>query len=618
MTMVIINNDNTVVDDGILNENPTPLEIKQSLAQLKLNGINKKKESELNQTQITHDSSDQENQKPNQNGTNKKMSKNKKGGKKISLTPSFFGGRRGRNPSQSENGTETDNNQSDVSGIIGVKDYIPNAEKNKSTKNGRPRPENDEIEPTEKLFVGKLPLSLTEAELMEHFTQFGVVTEAIIKDQRGFGFVTFSTIQEADQALEAKTHIISDSEIEVKRAMPNRFQSQTQSQPLIEGYPGMDSMPTFIPGPYPTSHLMYPGTPMYVFQPGLPGFVPPVIESPLEDNTVMPLEDELSNGSSSRPARKEMRKDDGFENDLNQQKKLFIGGLHWKTEDSDLREYFSKKGTVTDAMVIKEPNSNRSRGFGFVVFSNAEDAESVFEEKERHRINGKEVDVKRAISKDEDNQNLAHLQVDKIFVGGISSNTSKESMVNYFKEKFNGKVTRVDMKINQTGENKGFAFLTFDSTEVVDEICENRYHRIGPHMVEVKKAQSKHEQKSSHNDNNNGPNSYNSTAYYGNSPHSQGGGAYGEAASYYPNPIPTFYIPTFPTLPGTYSDSGDYIGGTWYPKQQGTLESDDIANQTPPYVPQAIYYPTLPPYPGTPYAAFPSYPAAFVQPQKDI
>lgn len=73
-----------------------------------------------------------------------------------------------------------------------------------------------------------------------------------------------------------------------------------------------------------------------------------------------------------------------------------------------------------------------------------------------------------------------------------------------------------------------------------------------------------------------GPGSYNSTAYYGSSPHS--GGAYGEAASYYPHsqPIPTALYFPFPTIPGTYSDSGDYIGGTWYPKQQGTLESDDI------------------------------------------
>ena len=55
-----------------------------------------------------------------------------------------------------------------------------------------------------------------------------------------------------------------------------------------------------------------------------------------------------------------MRKEDGFENDLNQQKKLFIGGLHWKTEDSDLREYFSKKGTVTDAMARIQFNSIES------------------------------------------------------------------------------------------------------------------------------------------------------------------------------------------------------------------------------------------------------------------
>lgn len=609
MTMVIINNDdNTVVDEGILNENPTPLEIKQSLAQLKLNGNKKKDESQ------NHDSSDQENQKPNnQNGTNKKMSKGKGKGKKISLTPSFYGGRK-KNPSISDNGTETE----DVAGIIGVKDYIPNAEKIKMTKNGRPKPENDEIEPTEKLFVGKLPVTITEEELMRHFSQYGMVTEAIIKDQRGFGFVSFSSIQEADAALDSKNHVINESEIEVKRAMPNRFQSQPQSQPLIGGYPDMEPIPAYIPGPYPANtlngSLMYPTpmSPMYVFQPQFPvAQIPNGLDNGLDEGSPEINLEELPNGTKPRRSETRSKEDGNVDSDLNQQKKLFIGGLHWKTEDSDLRDYFSRKGTVTDAMVIKEPNSNRSRGFGFVVFSNAEDAESVFEDKEKHRINGKEVDVKRAISKDEDNANLANLQVDKIFIGGISVNTSKESMINYFKEKFDGNVTRVDMKINTSGENKGFAFLTFDSTEVVDEICENRYHRIGPHMVEVKKAQSK-EHKSSHHDNNNGYHNGHHGSHYGGIP-SQ---SYGEASPYYPAIQPAFYFPTTAHfLPHMGNDSGDYIGGTWYPKQQ--LENEDIANQTTSYVPQAIYYPTLPTYPGPPYA-FPSYPAAFVQPQKDI
>lgn len=42
---------------------------------------------------------------------------------------------------------------------------------------------------------------------------------------------------------------------------------------------------------------------------------------------------------------------DDVDRNHHQQKKLFIGGLHWKTHDDDLRDYFSTYGTVTDAMV---------------------------------------------------------------------------------------------------------------------------------------------------------------------------------------------------------------------------------------------------------------------------
>ena len=55
-----------------------------------------------------------------------------------------------------------------------------------------------------------------------------------IKEQRGFGFVTFGTIDEANEALQAD-HVLHEQEIEVKRAMPNRFaQSSRQDSHLSQ------------------------------------------------------------------------------------------------------------------------------------------------------------------------------------------------------------------------------------------------------------------------------------------------------------------------------------------------------------------------------------------------
>ena len=66
---------------------------------------------------------------------------------------------------------------------------------------------------------------------------------------------------------------------------------------------------------------------------------------------------------------------------------MFVGGLAWATRDESLKEHFSQCGEVTDAKVIMERDTGRSRGFGFVTFSDAETAS-----KARDTLNGSDLD----------------------------------------------------------------------------------------------------------------------------------------------------------------------------------------------------------------------------------
>ena len=75
------------------------------------------------------------------------------------------------------------------------------------------------------------------------------------------------------------------------------------------------------------------------------------------------------------------------ENFVISQTKLFVGGLDWSIRGKDLNEEFSKFGEVVFARVnLDRENRNRSKGFGFVVFANPEDAA-----KAQAEMNGKEL-----------------------------------------------------------------------------------------------------------------------------------------------------------------------------------------------------------------------------------
>ena len=77
----------------------------------------------------------------------------------------------------------------------------------------------------------------------------------------------------------------------------------------------------------------------------------------------------------------------GFDRDL---PKMFIGGLSWQTAPEGLREYFSKFGDITEVMVMKDPTTRRSRGFGFVTFADPSSVDKVLTNGP-HELDGKKV-----------------------------------------------------------------------------------------------------------------------------------------------------------------------------------------------------------------------------------
>ncbi|KAK9066444.1 hypothetical protein SSX86_013766 [Deinandra increscens subsp. villosa] len=73
--------------------------------------------------------------------------------------------------------------------------------------------------------------------------------------------------------------------------------------------------------------------------------------------------------------------------------KVFVGGMSRITNDTNLREAFSAYGEVTQASVITDKKSGRSRGFGFVTFADYECACNAIEAMDQWELHGQTVTV---------------------------------------------------------------------------------------------------------------------------------------------------------------------------------------------------------------------------------
>ncbi len=77
-------------------------------------------------------------------------------------------------------------------------------------------------------------------------------------------------------------------------------------------------------------------------------------------------------------------------------KKLFVGGLSFKTTEQGLADAFAKAGTVLSAIIITDRMTHRSKGFGFVEMENDADADKAIAMYNNQELDGRTVVVNEA------------------------------------------------------------------------------------------------------------------------------------------------------------------------------------------------------------------------------
>ncbi len=76
--------------------------------------------------------------------------------------------------------------------------------------------------------------------------------------------------------------------------------------------------------------------------------------------------------------------------------KLYIGNLSWGTTTEDLKAHFEQFGSVSDAIVITDRQSGRSRGFGFVTMDDSAEATKALEECNGIELDGRAIKCSEA------------------------------------------------------------------------------------------------------------------------------------------------------------------------------------------------------------------------------
>lgn len=85
-------------------------------------------------------------------------------------------------------------------------------------------------------------------------------------------------------------------------------------------------------------------------------------------------------------------------------RKIFVGGLSASLTEEEFKNYFEHFGRITDVVVMHDSTTHKPRGFGFITFDSEDSVENVMQNS-FHELNGRLVEVKKAVPKEDNSSN---------------------------------------------------------------------------------------------------------------------------------------------------------------------------------------------------------------------
>ncbi|KAL8459841.1 hypothetical protein ACS0TY_030910 [Phlomoides rotata] len=251
-------------------------------------------------------------------------------------------------------------------------------------------------------------------------------------------------------------------------------------------------------------------------------------------------------------------------------RKLFVRGLAWNTTSETLCAAFQEHGVIEEGAVIYDKITGKSRGYGFVTFTDMESAQKALKAPSK-MIDGRMAVCNLASEGLSSTSITADQAQRKLYVGGLSPDTTSEMLLAFFGR--HGAIEEGSVAYDkESNKSRGFGFVTYKTVEGAKKAIDDPQKLLGGRNITVKLA-----------DNYKGkvsqpqlPTAVVPVPIHMTAGYQQSGG--GAPITYnYPQPVATY--PTAPyTSPPTFAPP--YASQPQYPYPQYNVKKGSLSPQT--------------------------------------